>query len=215
MQVVPSTFYQCIKFPFNGTEVLFLRDNSMSINMLTTTKSLVPHNRSTNDIKSMLVDYEKKLKMMINCMEEYTLDSIVVLSISPHSYGKSSKKMRPSSSSMTIHGTFVQSSIPLEQEKEDQVIWGSIYRKEENIDEITLTTPISPKRYGKGYHFLRKMDYQGHIPLNDNIESLTKPASHTNKRKSGDTIGLGYGVDDSLPSFDKEVPTNNESKDDV
>ena len=94
-------------------------------------------------------------------MGDYTLDCIVALPVSPHSYGKPLDKMRPSSSTMTIYGTFMQSSVPLEEEKEDKVVKDWIYIGEEDDNKITLTTPISPKRNGKGYQFLKKMGYHG------------------------------------------------------
>ena len=62
---------------------------------------------------------------------------------------------------MTIFGTFFQSLIPLEDEKEDQVMRYWIYKEEEDNDEVILATPISPKRYGKGYQLMRKVGYRG------------------------------------------------------
>ena len=75
---------------------------------------------------------------------EYTLDSIAALLVSPQSYGKLSTKKKPSAFTMTLFGTFVQSSVPLEVEKEEHAIKDWIYREEEN-EEVTMTTPISPK----------------------------------------------------------------------
>lgn len=73
---------------------------------------------------------------------------------------------------MTLFGTFVQSSVPLEVEKEEQEIKDWIYREEEDEEEFIVTTPISPKRYGKGYKFLAKMGYQGHGSLIGNKKAL-------------------------------------------
>ena len=36
---------------------------------------------------------------------------------------------------------------------------------EEDEEEVTVTTPISPKHYGKGYKILANMGYQGHGSL--------------------------------------------------
>ena len=79
----------------------------MSINMLTTIESFILNNRATNEARSKFFDYERKLKMINIEMGEYTLESIVAHPISLHSYGKLSKNMKPSSSTMTIYGTFV------------------------------------------------------------------------------------------------------------
>ena len=56
MQVVPSTYHQCLKFPFNGTEVVVPGDNSMSINTLSIAETLVPNNRSSSDPTPSLTD---------------------------------------------------------------------------------------------------------------------------------------------------------------
>ena len=49
MQVVPSTYHQCIKFLHNGTEVIILGDNAISINTLTTDEMFIPHNKPAHD----------------------------------------------------------------------------------------------------------------------------------------------------------------------
>ena len=93
-------------------------------------------------------------------MGEYMLNSIATMPISPKSYGKVIGKMKSPESAMTIFDTFVQSSVPLEAEKEEQEIRDWIYKGEE--DDISMvTTPISPKYYGKGYMLLQQMGYQG------------------------------------------------------
>lgn len=92
-------------------------------------------------------------------MGEYTLDYIASLLVSPWSYGKPSTKLKPSTFTMIIFDTFVQSSIPLEAEKEEQAIEDWIYKEKEDMEEVTITTPISPKCYGKGYKILKNMSY--------------------------------------------------------
>ena len=112
-------------------------------------------------------------------MGEYTLDSIAALPLSPRSYGRPSTKKKPSASVMTLFGTFVQSSVPLEAEKEEQAIRDQIYRGEDDGEEVTVTTLISPKQYGKGYKLLANMGYQGHGSLTGNKKALAEPLSHT------------------------------------
>ena len=51
---------------------------------------------------------------------------------------------------MIVFDTFVPSSVPLEAEKEEQVVKDWIYRGEEDYT-TSITTPISPMHYGKGY----------------------------------------------------------------
>ena len=116
--------------------------------------------------------------MMSVGMGEYTLDSIAAMPIYPKSYGRPSDKMKPSTSAMTIFVTFVQAYVPLEIEKEEQVVRDQIYRVEEDI--MAVATPISPGCYGKGYTVLQQMGYQGHRPLSKNGHALVEPLSHTN-----------------------------------
>ena len=158
MQVVPSTYHQCIKFPYNETEVVIPRDNAISINTLTMTETFIPHNKPAHDLHASLVATEQKLKMMSIGMGEYTLDSIAAMPISPKSYGKPAGKMKSFELAMTIFDTFVQSFMPLEAKKEEKIVKDWIYRGEE--DDISMvTTPISPRHYGKGYTLLQQMGY--------------------------------------------------------
>ena len=83
MQIVPYTYHQCIKFPFNGTEIVVLGDNLMSINTLSVVETLVPHNRSSQEPTPSFIECEQKLKMVSLGMGEYTLDSIVSQLVSP------------------------------------------------------------------------------------------------------------------------------------
>lgn len=114
---------------------------------------------------------------------------------------------------MIICCTLVQSSVPLEDEKEDQVVRDWIYGEEDPINHIILATPISPKRYGKGYQFLKKMGCPRHDPLSNSKNSLIDPVIHTNSHKRKDTNDLGYGVKNNIFIYDEEPPTINNSND--
>lgn len=214
MQAVPSTYHQCVKFSHNGVEIVILGDNAITINTLTAAETFVPHNKPSHDHNASLIAAEKKLKMMSIGMGEYTLDSIAAMPTSPKSYGRPSDKAKPSASTMTFFGTFVQSSIPLEAEKEEQAVREWVYREEEE-DSTTVATPISPKCYGKGYEFLQQMGYQGHEPLNNNGHALVEPLSHTDGRPSKDTTGLGYGVDNDIPKYSRNTPVLSDLDTDV
>ena len=134
----------------------------MSINTLSIVETLVPYNCSSHELTPSFIECEQKLKMMSLGMGEYNIDSIASLLVSLQSYGKPSIKKKPSTSTMTLFGTFVYSLVPLEVEKEEQEIRDWIYREEEDEEAVIVTTPISPKFYGKGYKFLVNMGYQGH-----------------------------------------------------
>ena len=43
---------------------------------------------------------------------------------------------------------------------------------------MIVSTPISPKHYGKGYKLLQQMGYQGQGPLSNNGHTLIEPLSH-------------------------------------
>ena len=107
MQSIQSSYHQCVKFPYNGTEVVIQGENAISINTLTTTKKFILHNKLAHDPNASIVTAEQKLNMMSIGMGEYTLDSIVTMPISPKSYGRPLRKMKPFASTMTIFGTFV------------------------------------------------------------------------------------------------------------
>ena len=78
MQEVPSTYHQCLKFPFNGTEVVVPGDNSISIDTLSIAETLVPNNCSSSEPTPSLTDCAQKMKMMSLGMGEYTLDSMLL-----------------------------------------------------------------------------------------------------------------------------------------
>ena len=152
--------------------------------------------------------------MLSISMGEYTLDSIATMPISPKSYGRPTCKMKSQESTMTVFDTFVPSSIPLEAEKEEQVVKDWIYRGEEDYT-TSITTPISPMRYGKGYSLLQRMGYQGKGPLSNNGHALVEPLSHTNGRPSKDTTGLGYGTQEAIPKCSNGSPSLSDSDSDT
>ena len=43
---------------------------------------------------------------------------------------------------------------------------------------MKVSTPISPKHYGKGYKLLQQMGYQVQGPLSNNVHALLEPLSH-------------------------------------
>lgn len=144
-------------------------------------------------------------------MGEYWLDSIATLPFFPCSYGKPSNDKKPLSSIMTCYGTLFQSSIPLEDEREEQAIRHWVYRGKEP-EEVVLTATISPEKYGKRYEFLTKMGYPRHGPLSDKKHALIEPMSYTTKRKSKDKNGLGFS--NTQPIFDLS-PEKSESKEET
>ena len=84
---------------------------------------------------------------------KYQLKFLTALPIFPRSYGKPSQEMRPSSSTMTLFDTFVQSSVPIQNKKEDIVVRDCIYREEKFMRNENFSP--SPKAYGRGYNFVK------------------------------------------------------------
>lgn len=103
------------------------------------------------------------------------------------------------------------SLVPLEAKKEEQAIKEWIYRGEADEEDIIVTTPISPKQYGKGYKILLDMGYQGHESLTSNKKALVEPLSHT---QGHDTVGLEFKLEDNIPTFAQNAPISSESEDD-
>ena len=49
MYPMPSTYHQCVKFPFHGSEVTIPATTSNTCNMLKAIKTFVPTNRESTD----------------------------------------------------------------------------------------------------------------------------------------------------------------------
>ena len=58
MRAVPSTYHQCVKFPFHGSEVTIPATTSYTCNMLKAAENFVPTNRESTDY------HDNKLKQI-------------------------------------------------------------------------------------------------------------------------------------------------------
>ena len=58
------------------------------------------------------------------------------------------------------------------------------------------------------------MGYQGHGSLTGHKNSLIEPLSHTQGRDTWDTAGLGFGLENDLPTCDRRLLMSSESEDD-
>ena len=190
MQAVPSTYHQCVKFPYNGTEICIPGDNTLSINSISANVH-VPLNRAAEDYETTLADCQNKFKSVDLGMGGYQLDSFAKMPVSPRTYGKPSQEMKPSSSTMTLFDKFVESSVPIQDEKEEVAIRDWIY-KEEKYQHNENFSP-SPKYYGRGYTFVKKMGYPGYGPLSHRLDARAEPLNHDLfARKSKKPVGLGF-----------------------
>lgn len=58
------------------------------------------------------------------------------------------------------------------------------------------------------------MGYQGHGSLTSIKNDIVEPLSHTQGHNTQDTIGLGFGLENDIPTFDQRLPMSSELEDD-
>lgn len=89
MKAVPSTYHQCLKFPYNKVEVSILVDTSYTCNALTQRNdTFVPHNRATSTVESLatlMKDLKKKLKIIVTGIDGYKIEHVLSLMYLPPS----------------------------------------------------------------------------------------------------------------------------------
>lgn len=83
MKAVPSTYHQCLKFPYNGAEVNILADTNVICNALTKgADTFVPYNRVASpneDLETLMKDLEKRLKITYTSMDGYKIELVLSL----------------------------------------------------------------------------------------------------------------------------------------
>ena len=85
--------------------------------------------------------------------------------------------------------------MPIQDEKEYVAVRDWIYREEKNMHNEDFTP--SPNAYGRGYVFVKKMDYPRHGPLSNRLDARAESLDHQIFGcKSKKSVGLGY-VDQS------------------
>lgn len=123
MQAVPSTYHQCLKFPYNGVEVSVPVDPSYTCNTLRKgTGNLVPNNRATLEI--LLKEMEQKLKITTDGMGGYQIETVLILTTippSPKEIGRPLESMRLQTTQVNIiyNGAFIQPLTSLANEMEE------------------------------------------------------------------------------------------------
>ena len=139
---------------------------------------------------------EKTLQLKHTGMGGYQMEpvlSITSLPLSPRSYGKPSEDTRPSSVTprKLYDGTFVQATIPLEEEAENRAITAWIHRGEPESERASPSHQIDTEYYGKGLHLMKRFGYKGNGPIVLNDKGLLKPIEATGRHQR-DTMGLGF-----------------------
>lgn len=181
MKAVPSTYHQCLKFPYNRVEFSIHVDTNLPCNALTKgVDTFMPHNRATSideSPKDLMKNLEKKLKITNTGMDDYKIEpilSLVSLPPSPKQLGKPSKAMRTQTLTPNIiyDGLFVHSSTSLVDEIEEDVVLKWLF-KEDSQNEEVRHFDISPTQYGPSYKMIQRMGYPGIGPLGKHKEGIT------------------------------------------
>ena len=140
MRIVPSTYHQCVKFPFHGSEVTIPATTSYTCNMLKVAKKFVPANRESTDYHdNKLKQIEQSLQLKETGMGEYQIAPVLSLTSlpeSPRHYGRPSQAKKPllHTPQTKYDGTFVTATILLEDESENRAIAAWLYKEEAPVD---------------------------------------------------------------------------------
>lgn len=184
IQVVPSTYNQCLKFPYNGKEISISADSNpfqYCSNLKPTQEIIVPRNKEASSsntqtieksFASILSSMEKQIKLRDRGNGEY---SISQLPLSPKSYGKpSNSKQQPIVKHLPIFdGAFVSVGT-LSEETEDKNVLQGLYKDEEVQTKIS-NVRIPTEKYGKGFNILQKMGYTRTSPIGKRKEGILEP----------------------------------------
>ena len=88
-------------------------------------------------------------------------------------------------------GTFVQATVPLEDESENRAISTWLYKEETPVDIIEQAQEITPKKYGPGLRLMKHFGYKGTGPIGCNKNGLINPVKEI-VRRNRDTSSLGF-----------------------
>lgn len=206
MQAVPSTYHQCVKFPYDGQEISISADHNpfQHCNAMGAAQdSLVPHNREkqrslTLDLQtakpnSLFGDFEQKMQIKDQGMGEYSLEPLCLakLPTSPRSHGLPTTSMHLVTQPITkFDGTFIQLGT-LAHESEDKDVLSWLYKDEKEGDRAAALDIVLPTHlYGKGYLIMQQMGYDGKGPIGKRKEGVTEPIDLPSQ-PSRDKTGLG------------------------
>lgn len=164
---------------------------------------LVPHNKEAQasslsnnreKLKSLSIDFEKKMKIKDQGMGEYSFESLCLskLPTSPRSHGQpSTSRHKATQPIKKFDGKFIQVGT-LTEELEDKDILNWLYKDEEETKAAALEVTIPAQQYGNGFRIMQQMGYKGKGPIGKRQEGITKPIQpHSQLTK--DKSRLGYG----------------------
>jgi hypothetical protein len=197
MRAMPSTYHQCVKFLFHGSEVTIPATTSYTCNMLKAAETLIPANHESTDYhNNKLKEIEQSFKLKEAGMGEYHVEPVLSLTSlleSPWHYGKPSeaKKSFVLTPQTKYNGTFVKATVPLEDESGNRAIAAWLYKEMTPIDLTEQAREITPEKYGHGLMILNHFGYKGTGPIGCNNNGLINPIKATD-RSNNNTTGLGF-----------------------
>ena len=171
MHVVPSTYHQCIKFPFHGYEVTIPTSTSYTYNMLEVAKKFVPTNRESFDYHDKkMKQIEQSLQLKEIGMGEYHIEPVLSLTSlleSPNHYMRPFEAKRPFvlTPQTKYNGNFVKAIVPLKEKSENRVISAWLYKEDTPIDLIEQACEITPEKYSLGLKLMKCFGYKGIGPI--------------------------------------------------
>lgn len=197
MKAVPSTYHQCLKYSYNGTEITIPGDQNpfqFCANLRDSPQQQVPLNSealSSNyvDPNSLLKSIKGKMKIEDQGCGEYSMSQtffIGKLPISPKSHGKPHllKKEPKTIIQYQPPTTFTKwGELNKETLDEDASTW--LYKDE--IDIPPTRMPV--EQYGKGFTIMQKKGYDGHSGLGPDKKGRLEPIIPMMRHKY---LGLGF-----------------------
>lgn len=167
MQAVPSTYHQCLKFPYNGQEITISADSNpfqYCSNIKPVQDVIVPHSRealasssSSHESKESPLNsfsnfFEKKIQLKDKVIRKYFFEHSLCLSklpIFPKSYGQPTTSKEQSSQPIKIFdGAFIKVGT-LVDENDDKDILQWIYKDEQESKEEALNIMLLTYHHAK------------------------------------------------------------------
>lgn len=144
LQVIPSTYHQCVKFPFNGREITIKGDpQPFQYCKLLEEKHPYhfPLNRpspnppsNTSNFASTSSQADPQIKILDNGCGEYKLDDVLLignLPLSPKSFGKPKELKKDQNSVIQCKDTTFQQWGPLDEESLNTDVSSWLYQEED------------------------------------------------------------------------------------
>lgn len=195
--------------------------------MLKAAESFIPANRESTDYHdTKLNQIEQSFKLKETSMGEYDIEPVLSLTSlpkSPHHYGRPSEAKKPFvlTPQTKYNGTFVNATVPLEDESENRTISAWLYKEETPVDITEQAREITPDKYGPGLRLMKHFGYKGTGPIGCNNNGLINPVKAI-ARRNRDTSSLGFkkipfhlGINKFVPPHESSSENESQAESDV